>query len=161
MDIENPKIWKIGENLRDILEEMKSASGGDMFRTVSHGFATPDTKAADKLPLACILPPERGRFQSQNGLSVDTIKMTMPIYAYFHLPKPQEAMQRLYRFIQQLSQEIQDMNFSWFDDTVSIIPGDFAIGDILKSTGDRDMKLKPPFYGVHLDLEITINDSSI
>lgn len=163
LDLSNPKLWKLGEDIMQILRNMPSVSGGEsaMFDHVMHGFSTPDKKSADKMPFVCILPPERGSFKNTNGMSIDNIRLSLPIYAYFHIPNPADAIKTMYRFIQLFSIEIQDMNFSWFDNTITVIPKEFALGDVLKSNGIQNMPIKPPFYGVYLNLDIRINDGAL
>ncbi|MFP4460119.1 MAG: hypothetical protein ACLFSQ_11090 [Candidatus Zixiibacteriota bacterium] len=163
MDLTIPKLWTLGENIKSILENMPDEYGSEerMFNNITHGFTTPDENAADKLPLACVLPPENGTFKSENGLSVDNVKLSLPVYAYFHIPDPADAILTMYRFLQLLAMAIQDMNFSWFDRTINVIPGEFAIGDVLKYSAGKEMTLKPPFYGVYVMLDVRIDDSAL
>lgn len=163
MDLSNPKLWTLGEAIKDILEQIPAIEGHaeKMFTTVSHGFLTPDKRAADRLPSACIVAPLNGSFKSENGLSVDHIRMKIPVYAYFHIPNSEQAIKTLYRFVQIFAHRIEDMNFNWFDHTVTAIPADFAIGDIFANNDDPKMELKPPFYGVFILLDVRINSGSL
>jgi hypothetical protein len=85
----------------------------------------------------------------------------MPVYAYFKEDDPKSASLTLHRFIQEFMREITDRSHTWFDESITVMPKSFSMGDVLKELGffGRNIEILPPFYGVHVDLSIRINDS--
>ncbi len=161
-----PKVWTLLESLVEILEGLPETPGGStgMFKNAQKGFFLPDKSSADNFPFAAIGVPEEGGFRSRGpGRSVDSIQMVLPLYAYFYIEDPAAANYRILSFLQRFVHEIEDMKHAWFDGTVSVIAGDFKIGDVLREMGYNgyEVELLPPFYGVRLELLVRIDDNSM